>query len=98
MRRDIRPIFFPAPSLERRVLAERLLQDRTRKHVLDLPAIIHAPGEDCIVLRLCRTTITPNQVTLTGAILGAGVTLLYAFGQLWAGVFIALVFGDWKCL
>src|SRR5207248_5021036 len=36
MRRDIRPIFFPAPSLERRVLAERLLQDRTRKHVLDL--------------------------------------------------------------
>src|SRR2546426_11830955 len=79
MRRNVRPVFFPAPSPERRALAERLLQDAAQKHVLDFPAIIHAPIENWIVLRLSRTSITPNQVTLTAAMLGAGVTLLYAF-------------------
>jgi phosphatidylglycerophosphate synthase len=93
MRRSVRPVFFPAPSPEHRPLAERLLQDATQKHVLDFPAIIHAPIENWLVLRLCRTSTTPNQVTLTGAMLGAGVTLLYAFGHLWAGALLALVFG-----
>jgi len=93
MRRNIRPVFFPAPLPEHRALAERLLQDATQKHVLDFPAIIHAPIENWLVLRLCRTSITPNQVTLTAAMLGAGVTLLYAFGYLRAGALLALVFG-----
>ena len=93
LRRNVRPVFFAAPLLERRALAERLLQDATQKHVLDFPAIIHGPIEDWLVLRLCRTSITPNQITLTGAILGAGVTVLYAFGHLWAGALLALVFG-----
>ena len=81
VRRNVRPIFFPAPSPEHRALAERLLQDSTQKHVLDFPAIVHAPTENWLILRLCRTSITPNQLTLTGAMLAAGVTLLYAFGQ-----------------
>src|SRR5205085_7689122 len=93
MRRNIRPVFFPAPSPEHRALAEWLLRDATQKYVLDFPAMIHAPIENWLVLRLCRTSVTPNQVTLTGAMLGAGVTLLYAFGHLWAGALLALVFG-----
>jgi len=98
MRRNIRPVFFPAPSPEHRALAERLLLDVTQKHVLDFPAIIHAPIENWLVLRLCRTSITPNQITFTAAMLGAGVTLLYAFGYLWTGVLLALVFGVWDGL
>jgi hypothetical protein len=98
MRRDVRPMFFPAPSPEQRSRAERLLQDSTQKHVLDFPAIMHAPIEDWLVLRLCRTSITPNQLTLAGAMLGISVTLLYGFGHLWAGVLLALIFGVWDGL
>src|SRR5947208_1103284 len=80
------------------VLAERLLRDATQKHVLDFPAIIHVPIENWLVLHLCRTSIAPNQVTFMAAMLGVGVTLLYAFGYLWAGVLLALVFGVWDGL
>jgi len=93
MRRSVRPVFFPAPSLERRPLAERLLRDATQKGVLDFPALVHAPIEKWLVAHLCRTTITPNQITLGTAVLGLGVTLLYACGYLWAGVLLALVIG-----
>ena len=93
MRRSVRPVFFPAPSLERRPLAERLLRDATQKGVLDFPALVHAPIEKWLVSHLCRTTITPNQITLGTAILGLGVTLLYACGYLWAGALLALVIG-----
>src|SRR5205823_3105606 len=93
MRRSVRPIFFPAPSPERRPLAERLLRDATQKGVLDFPALVHAPIEKWLVLHLCRTTITPNQITLGTGVLGLGVTLLYACGYLWAGVLLALVIG-----
>jgi phosphatidylglycerophosphate synthase len=93
MRRSVRPIFFPAPSPENRPLAERVLRDTTQKGVLDFPALVHAPIEKWIVSHLCRTSITPNQVTLATAVLGIGVTLLYAFGYLWAGALLALVVG-----
>jgi len=93
MRRSVRPIFFPAPSPERRPLAERLLRDATQKGVLDFPALVHAPIEKWLVSHLCRTTITPNQITLGTGVLGLGVTLLYARGYLWAGVLLALVIG-----
>jgi phosphatidylglycerophosphate synthase len=93
MRRSIRPVFFPAPSLQRRPLAERLLRDGTQKGALDFPALVHAPIEKWLVSHLCRTTITPNQITLGTGVLGLGVTLLYACGYLWAGVLLALVIG-----
>ena len=93
MRRSLRPIFFPAPSPETRPVAERLLLDATQKGVLDFPALVHAPIEKWIVSHLCRTSITPNQVTLLSALLGLSVTLLYAFGYLGRGVLLALFFG-----
>ena len=93
MRRSVRPVFFPAPSLEGRPLAERLLRDATQKGVLDFPALVHAPIEKWLVSRLCRTTITPNQITLGTGVLGLGVTLLYGCGYLWPGVLLALVIG-----
>ena len=93
MRRSVRPVFFPAPSLECRPLAERLLRDATQSGVLDFPALVHAPIEKWIVSHLCRTTITPNQITLGTGVLGLGVTLLYAYGYLWAGALLALLVG-----
>jgi phosphatidylglycerophosphate synthase len=93
MRRGLRPVFFPAPSPDRRPLAEHLLRDATKKGVLDFPALAHAPIEKWIVSRLCRTSITPNQVTLATAFLGLSVTLLYAFGHLWAGALFAMAVG-----
>jgi phosphatidylglycerophosphate synthase len=93
MRRCVRPVFFPAPSPEFRPLAERLLRDATQSGVLDFPALVHAPLEKWLVSHLCRTTITPNQITLGTGILGLGVTLLYAFGYLWTGVLLALLVG-----
>ena len=93
MRRSIRPVFFPAPSPEFRPLAERLLRDATQSGVLDFPALVHAPIEKWLVSHLCRTTITPNQITLGTGILGLSVTLLYAFGYLWIGALLALLVG-----
>jgi phosphatidylglycerophosphate synthase len=93
MRRSIRPVFFPAPSSERRLLAERFLRDATQSGVLDFPALVHAPIEKWLVSHLCRTSITPNQITLGTGILGLGVTLLYAFGHLWIGALLALLVG-----
>ena len=93
MRRDLRPLVFPAPSGEGLVLAERRLLDATQKGALDFPALIHAPIEKFLASRLCRTPLTPNQLTLATATLGLGVTALYATGHLGAGVLVALAVG-----
>jgi 1L-myo-inositol 1-phosphate cytidylyltransferase / CDP-L-myo-inositol myo-inositolphosphotransferase len=93
MRRNVRPVFFPAPSPERRLLAERFLRDATQSGVLDFPALVHAPIEKWIVSHLSRTSITPNQITLGTGIVGLCVTLLYAFGHLWVGALLALLVG-----
>jgi phosphatidylglycerophosphate synthase len=93
MRRNVRPVFFPAPSPERRLLAERFLRDATQSGVLDFPAVVHAPIEKWIVSHLCRTSITPNQITLGTGILGLSVPLFYAFGYLWVGALLALLVG-----
>ena len=92
LRRTLRPVFFPAPSPERRLLAERFLREATQSGVLDFPALVHAPIEKWIVSHLCRTSITPNQITLGTGILGLSVTFLYAFGHL-SGWSIARVAG-----
>jgi phosphatidylglycerophosphate synthase len=93
MRRNVRPIFFPAPSPEFRPLAERLLLDATQKGVLDFPALVHAPIEKWLVFHLCRTAVTPNQITLLTGLLGLAVTFLFARGYLWPGVLLALAIG-----
>jgi len=93
MRRNVRPVFFPAPSPERRLLAENFLREATQSGVLDFPALVHAPIEKWIVSHLCRTSITPNQITLGTGILGLSVTLLYAIGDLSVGALLALLVG-----
>jgi phosphatidylglycerophosphate synthase len=93
MRRNVRPVFFPAPLPEFRPLAERLLRDATQSGVLDFPALVHAPIEKWLVSHLCRTTITPNQITLGTGVLGFSVTVLYALGYLWVGALLALIVG-----
>ncbi len=93
MRRAVRPVFFPAPAPELRPVAERLLINATQKGVLDFPALVHAPIEKWIVSHLCRTPITPNQITLGTGILGICVTFLYAAGHLWTGALLALAVG-----
>src|SRR4026207_21926 len=93
LRRTLRPVFFPAPSPERRLLAERFLREATQKGVLDFPALVHAPIEKWLVSHLSRTSITPNQITLGTGVSGRSVTLLYAGGYLWAGALLALVIG-----
>lgn len=93
MRRRVRPLVFPAPASEHCPLAERLLLDTTQKGVLDLPALVHSPIEKWIVSHLCRTSITPNQITLGTGLIGITVTLLYASGHLGLGVVLALAVG-----
>jgi phosphatidylglycerophosphate synthase len=93
MRRNVRPVFFPAPSLRHRLLAERFLRDATQSGVLDFPALVHAPIEKWIVSHVCRTSITPNQITVGTGILGLSVTLLYTFGYLSVGALLALLVG-----
>lgn len=93
LRRHLRPLWFPAPGAEHRSSAERLLLDAAQNGTLDFPARLHAPIETWIVARLCRTSITPNQITFFTAFVSAGVTLLFAAGHLWAGVAVALAVG-----
>jgi phosphatidylglycerophosphate synthase len=94
LRRDLRPLWFPAPRQEgHRLLAEGWLLDAAQNGTLDLPAKVHAPIETWIIARLCRTNVTPNQITLFTAAVSAGVTALFASGQLLAGVGLALIVG-----
>jgi len=92
-RRDVRPVWFPAPEPGRYRLAESVLQDSIQNGVLDLPARAHAPIETWIVTRLCRTSIRPNQVTFFTVLVGLAVTLLLASGHLWLGTVLALAVG-----
>jgi hypothetical protein len=89
MRKHVRPVFFPAPSPERIRLAERFPREAAQNGVLDFPGALDAPIENWIVARLCRTSITPNQITLFTMLIGLAVTALFATGQLWFGVALA---------
>ena len=93
LRRNLRPIWFPAPSPQHCALAENLLLNAAQNGTLDLPAIVHAPIETAIVRRLCRTNITPMQITLFTAAVSAVVTLMFASGRLLTGTCLALVVG-----
>jgi hypothetical protein len=63
-RKHARPVYFPAPSPDVITVAERFLRDVAQNGVLDFPGLLHAPAEDWIVKRLCRSSVTPNQVTI----------------------------------
>ncbi|MCA1659934.1 MAG: CDP-alcohol phosphatidyltransferase family protein [Verrucomicrobiaceae bacterium] len=94
LRRDLRPIWFPAPRDEQqRRAAERELLDAAQNGTLDFPARVHAPIETWIIARLCKTRITPNQITLFNAGVSILVTVLFAAGYLWSGTILALIIG-----
>ncbi len=93
MRRDIRPYWFPAPSPSRKKLAERLLLHSAQKGAPDLPAWVHAPIENFLIARLCKTPITPNQLTMFTNAVAWIATILFATGRLGWGLALALIVG-----
>src|SRR5438046_4014931 len=93
MRRHVRPLCFRAPRAQDRGLAERIILDSAQNGTLDLPAYIHAPIENAIISRLCKTRITPNQITIAGFIIGCSATLAFALGRIGLGIIAALILG-----
>jgi phosphatidylglycerophosphate synthase len=93
MRRHLRPFCFAAPSPDQHRHAEKILFNAAQNGTLDLPAIVHGPIETSIVSFLCRTSITPNQITLLGFAFGLISTVAFARGHLVVGTLVALIFG-----
>ena len=93
MRRRVRPVCFPAPQEQNHRLAERIILDSAQKGTLDLPAYFHAPIETGIISLLCKTRITPNQITIAGLIIGCSATAAFALGRFGLGILTALIFG-----
>jgi phosphatidylglycerophosphate synthase len=93
MRRGMRPFWFPVPSPANQKLAERLLVNSAQKGALDFPAWVHAPIENFLVSHLCKTSITPNQLTLFCNIVAWTATILFATGRLISGTALALIVG-----
>jgi 1L-myo-inositol 1-phosphate cytidylyltransferase / CDP-L-myo-inositol myo-inositolphosphotransferase len=91
--RKLKPVWFPAPSVSNRTLAERVLLDSIQKGPPDVPAWFHAPIETFLASLLCKTPITPNQLTLFCNIVAWTVTALLATGHLGWGLGLALVVG-----
>jgi phosphatidylglycerophosphate synthase len=93
MRRHVRPLCFPAPRAEHRSLVEHIILDAAQKGTLDLPAYAHAPIETAMISLLCKTQITPNQITIAGFMIGYGATAAFALGRVGLGLLAALAFG-----
>jgi len=93
MCRKLRPFWFPVPSLSNRKLAERVLLDSIQKGPPDIPAWVHAPIETFLVSFLCKTPITPNQLTLFCNVVAWTVTILLVTGHLAWGLGLALIVG-----
>jgi phosphatidylglycerophosphate synthase len=93
MRRELRPYWFPSPARDQCRVAERVLVSAAQKGVQDFPALVHAPIENFLVSHLCKTAITPNQLTVFSNIVAWGGTFLFATGHLAAGTVVALAVG-----
>jgi phosphatidylglycerophosphate synthase len=93
MRRHVHPFCFPVPAADHRRLAERVILDSAQKGTLDLPAYVHAPIETKIISLLCKTRITPNQITIAGLIVGFSATAAFALGYIGLGILASLTFG-----
>ena len=93
LRRDLRACWFPAPARDQSKEAERLLLDAAQKGTQDFPALVHAPIENFLVSRLCKTAITPNQLTVFSNIVAWGATFLFATGHLALAATLALAVG-----
>jgi hypothetical protein len=93
LRRRLRPFWFPAPPPEHVNLAERILLNSVQKGTQDFPALIHAPLETFLISKLCKTAITPGQLTVSWILLAFGTTILFATGHLIGGIVLALITG-----
>ena len=93
MRRHARPLCFRVSPERDRRLAERVILDSAQKGTLDLPAYFHAPIETRIIALLCKTQITPNQITIAGLIIGCSAAAAFALGYTGRGILAALIFG-----
>ena len=93
MRRHVRPLCFRAPQEQDRRLAERIILDSAQNGTLDLPAYLHAPIETAIISLLCKTRITPNQITIGDFVIGCSATAAFALGRVGLGILAALIFG-----
>ncbi len=89
LRTQVRPIFFPAPQPELLSVAERFPRAAAQPGVQAFVERLNAPIEDWIVGRLCRTRITPNQVTFVTMLIGLAVSAFFVTGHLWSGVALA---------
>ena len=93
MRRRVRPVCFSAPAGQNYRVAERVILDSAQNGTLDLPAYIHGPIETAIISLLCKTRITPNQITIGGFFIGCSATAAFALGRVGLGILAALIFG-----
>jgi phosphatidylglycerophosphate synthase len=93
MRRRVRPLCFSALPEQSRCVAERVILDSAQNGTLDLPAYIHAPIETAIISLLCKTRITPNQITIGNFVIGCSATAAFALGHVGLGILAALIFG-----
>jgi phosphatidylglycerophosphate synthase len=93
MRRHVRPFCFRAAQEQDRRLAERIILNSAQNGTLDLPAYIHGPIETAIISLLCKTRITPNQITIVGLIIGCSATAAFVVGRVGLGILAALIFG-----
>jgi phosphatidylglycerophosphate synthase len=93
MRRRVRPLCFSAPPEQSRRVAERVILDSAQNGTLDLPAYIHGPIETAIISLLCKTRITPNQITMGGFVIGCSATAAFVVGRVGLGILAALIFG-----
>jgi phosphatidylglycerophosphate synthase len=93
LRRRLHPVWFPVPAPGERPIARRVLVEATQKGSLDFPAMVHGPIEDFLVSHLCRTAITPNQLTALTNVAAWATTFLFATGRLSWGAILALTVG-----
>jgi phosphatidylglycerophosphate synthase len=64
-----------------------------QKGALDFPAWVHGPIETFLVSFLCKTRITPNQLTFLCNLVAWTATVLFATGQIGWGTGLALAVG-----
>jgi phosphatidylglycerophosphate synthase len=93
MRRHVRPLCFRVPLDQDRRLAARIILDSAQKGTLDLPAYLHGPIETALISLLCKSPITPNQITIAGLIIGCSATAAFVTGRIGLGILAALIFG-----
>lgn len=94
MRRHLPILCLPAPTTaDECKKAERRILDAAQKGSQDLPAIVHGPIETFFVSHLCRTSITPNQLTAVCNVVAWAAALFFAAGYLGTGTLCALAVG-----